>query len=482
MNPSITRAPSEVDLCITSKRIICEQGDFDGSIGIIGERIVGLYPRGSEPIARRHIDAGDMVAMPGLIDTHAHFRDPGFTHKEDFAHGTSAAALGGVTTVMDMPNVQPPTSTVERFLAHIENARPQAVVDFGHNAAGTNPEEIRGLADAGATAFKIFMMRDVARDYPHMPETMVDDHGRLYELFSEIEQTGKVVMVHPHDQSLWERFVADAWAREGRGPQSYSHAWFRDDGLIFNSGVATALELQAATGVRLHLLHTVSKRTLSHVRWAKAQGQDVTTELNPHCLFLGGSWENIERLGPYALGVWVADEHVEALWEAVRTGELDIIGTDHAPHAREEKEPGWEDMFSTPGGSPAIQEYLSLLLASVNDGRVPLRRIVELCAANPAKRFGLYPRKGVIRVGSDADIVLVDMDREQTWSDELAASKAGYTAYAGRVVRGVPVTTIVRGTVVADEGRVLVEPGFGRFLGDTVEATDARDQAEEVAT
>lgn len=462
----VTKAPNSVDMLVSSKRIILEHVDFDGSVGVAGEKVVGLYPRGSEPQATHHIDVGDKVVAPGLVDSHAHFRDPGFTHKETYHHGTRAAALGGVTTVMDMPNVNPPTSTVDVFLAHIENARRQSHVDFGHNAAGTDPTQIRDLAAAGATAFKIFMMRDVGRDYPHMPGTMVEDHGLLYELFGEIASTGKVLMVHPHDQSLWERFVADAWEREGRGPKSYARAWFRDEGLIFNSGVATALELQAATGVPLHLLHTTNARTLSLVRWAKAMGQDVTTELNPHCLFLGGIWENVERLGPYALGVWVSDPHVEALWEAAGNGELDIVGTDHAPHAREEKEQGWEDMFAAPGGSPAIQEFLALFLTAVNAGKISLRRVIEMAATNPAKRFGLYPNKGVIRVGADADFVVIDMDREATFAHEAAESKAGYSAYAGQVVRGVPVMTILRGSVIAEEGKVLVGPGFGEFVGE----------------
>lgn len=466
MSDPVTKAPEEVDLLVRSHQILTEHYDFDGAIGIVDEKIVGLYPVGQEPSAHREIDARGRVVAPGLVDSHAHFRDPGFTHKEDFAHGSRAAALGGVTTVMDMPNVDPPTNSVERFLAHVDNARGKSVVDFGHNAAGTDPSAIRDLAEAGATAFKIFMMRDVGRDYPHMPGTMVEDHGLLYEIFGEVAGTGRVLMLHPHDQSLWERFVGDAWARDGRGPASYARAWFRDEGLIFNSGVATALELQYATGVPLHLLHTTNARTLSLVNSAKAAGQDVTTELNPHCLFLGGSWENIERLGPYALGVWVSDPHVEALWEAALDGGIDIVGTDHAPHSIEEKERGWEDMFAAPGGSPAIQEYLSLFLTEVNHGKIGLRRVIEMCSTAPAKRFGLYPDKGVIRVGSDADLVVIDLERQFTFSHEVAASKPGYSAYAGRVATGTPAMTILRGTVIAEEGEVKVDEGFGVFLGD----------------
>ena len=468
----LARSPDSVDTSVRSRRIFLEHCELDGAIGITGGRVVGLYPAGTEPIATRRIDATDQIVLPGLIDSHAHIRDPGFTHKEDWEHGSRAAALGGITTLMDMPNVDPPTNTVERFLAHIDNARGRSVVDFGHNAAGTDPSQIEALADAGATAFKIFMMRDIGRDYPHMPGTMVDDTGRLYEIFAEVARTGRVLMVHPHDQDLWEATVRQTWEAGDRGPQAYARAWFRDEGLIFDLGAAVALQLQAATGVSLHLLHTTTARTIAMANAAKAEGSDVTLELNPHCLFLGGNWDNIERLGPYSLGVWVSDAQVRALWEGARSGALDIAGTDHAPHSRDEKEIGWTDMFVAPGGSPSLQEYLSLFLTSVNEGLISLRRVVDLCATKPARRFGLYPRKGVIRVGADADLVVVDLDREDTITGDRVASKCGWTPYEGRRIRGVPVITMLRGRVIAEEGQVVADPGYGQFLGDQARSID----------
>lgn len=466
-----------VDLLIRSHRILLEREEFDGAIAVSGERIVGIIARGeAEPPAHRVLDATGLAVLPGLIDSHTHLRDPGFEHKEDFTTGTRAAALGGVTTVMDMPNVNPPTNNVQALVEHLAIAKSKSVVDFGHNAAATDPSQIQGLAEAGATAFKIFMMRDIGRDYPHPPGTMVDDHARLYEIFSEIAKTDKVLMVHPHDQSLWELFVEDAWKKDGRGPTSYAKAWSRDRGLIFNSGVVTALELQNATGAKLHLLHTNTARTVQLIEHAKQLGQDVTSEVNPHSLFLG-TWDNVERLGPYALGFWVPDQEIASLWEAAEAGRLDIVGTDHAPHSREEKELGWEDMFAAPGGSPSLQEYLSLFLTNVNAGRISLRRVVDLCATAPAHRFGLYPAKGVIRVGADADLVLVDMDREVTISNEQVASKCGFTPYAGQRVHGVPVTTILRGRVIADDGKVLAEPGSGRHVAESI-----RQRAESVVS
>ena len=457
-----------VDVLVRSHRIFLPESEFDGSVGIVGERIAGIYAAGEEPTAQTVIDVGDQCVIPGLVDTHCHLRDPGFTHKENFESGTRAAALGGVTTVIDMPNVNPPTDRVEIFEKHIDNARTKAVVDFGHNAAGTNLDEIAGLAKAGATAFKIFMMGDIGRDYPHMPGTMVEDVGQLYELFQAISETGLVCMVHPHNQDVWRHFVADAFATGDRGPESYGRTFFRDEGLVFNLGIATAIELQRVTNVKLHILHTVSKRALKLIGRAKADQQDVTCELNPHSLFLGGSLENIRRLGPYALGIWVPDEHVRALWDALNAGELDIIGTDHSPHTRAEKEEGWKDMFKAPGGSPIVQDYLSLFLTAVNDGHVSLRRIVDTASTAPAKRLGLYPTKGAILVGADADLVVIDMLRVETLSAKRSEYLCGYVPLEGRRVQGTPIMTILRGQVIAKDGEILVEAGYGEFVGDRV--------------
>jgi dihydroorotase-like cyclic amidohydrolase len=203
---------------------------------------------------------------------------------------------------------------------------------------------------------------------------------------------------------------------------------------------------------------------LELVRRAKADGRAVTAEVNPHALFVANSWANVERWGPYALHMWVPDDHAAALWHetAAADGVIDVVGTDHAPHTREEKERGWVDMYATPGGSPSIQHYLSLLLTEVAAGRITLERVVDLCAAAPARLVNLYPRKGAIAEGSDADLVLVDLGRRSTISAATGHSKCGWTNLEGREVTGVPVMTILRGRVVADEGEVLVEPGFGR--------------------
>ena len=220
--------------------------------------------------------------------------------------------------------------------------------------------------------------------------------------------------------------------------------------------------IQRETGVRLHLLHVMTKGGIQMIRDAKARGQAVTGEANPHSLFVANSWANIERWGPYVLGLWVPEDHADALWDATIDGGVDVIATDHSPHTREEKEVGWTDMYATPGGSPMVQHYLSLMLTAVNEGRISLERVVETCSAAPARLCNVYPKKGVIAPGSDADLVVVDMDREMTIHAEETYYKCGWTTLDGRTVKGVPTMTVLRGKVIAEDGKVIAEAGNGQ--------------------
>jgi dihydroorotase (multifunctional complex type) len=450
------------DLTVRSRTIHTTDGWRDGVVVVRGGRIDAIVPSAEEPPAAERIDASELAVLPGLIDTHIHLRDPGFTDKEDATTGTMAAAAGGVTTVLDMPNVDPPTTDAARLTAHLENLGRKAVVDFGHNAAATVPEHIAGLAEAGATAFKVFMMGDIGRDYPHMPGIAVDDHATLYRICEAVAATGRPLFVHPWDQSLYALFVERAWERWGRDFRSYARAGREGDGIVLDSGIATMLLLQRETGVRLHVLHLMSTGGIELIRAAKAAGRAVTAEVNPASLFVNDDWERIERLGPYALGMWVPPEHAAAIRAETEDGIVDVIGTDHAPHTRDEKERGWQDMYATPGGAPMVEHYLSLLLTEVDARRLTLDRVVELCATGPARLVDLYPRKGAIAPGADADLAIVDLRRRSVISAATSHAKCGWTPLEGREVVGRPVMTVVRGSVIAREGDILVEPGFGR--------------------
>ncbi|MPZ25223.1 MAG: amidohydrolase family protein [Micromonosporaceae bacterium] len=232
-----------------------------------------------------------------------------------------------------------------------------------------------------------------------------------------------------------------------------------------NTAVATLLELQRSAGTRLHVLHVSSREAIRMIRAAKAAGRPVTAEANPFAMFITNSWDRVEQGGPYVLGQWVPDQDSEAMWETVVDGTIDVVGSDHAPHTSQEKQAGWDDLYAAPSGSPMIADYLRLLLTAVNDGRLSLERVVELCCTAPARLAGLSGRKGVLTVGADADLVIVDMDHEEVLRNENSPYKCRWTPANGMLTRGRPAVTVRRGTVIAEEGRVLAAAGSGQFLG-----------------
>ncbi len=450
------------DVVIRGATAVLEDGVRRADIGIDGERIAAVAAAGSLPKGEREIDAADLVALPGVIDMHSHHREPGFTHKEDLVTIGHQCAAGGVTTSVAMPNVSPPPTTATDLDAMLEIYRRRAMVDWNVNASGVQLDEIPRLAERGILAFKIFMVVDTGRSYPHMPGIGLHEHGELYQRMQAVKRTGLPLMIHPHDQSLMDAIEHEYWARGERDFRAYAKAYAHDDGVIWDTAVGVLLRLQEATGVRLHLLHTQTRRVVEMLRAAKAAGRPVSAEVNPWCFWLGNDWATIERLGSYALSYYVAPHHSEAVYAGFREGIVDIMATDHAPHLRGEKEPGWTDGWKAHTGTPSTQFYLSLLLTDVAAGKLTYERVADATATRPAKLFGLYPKKGAIRAGADADLVLVDPAKRHTIGDADVLSKCGWTPYAGREVRGVPAYTLLRGSVIFDNGTIGAREGAGR--------------------
>ena len=449
------------DTLVRGGTLVTATGRIAADLGLSEGRIAAILAPGAPADADRVIDAAGRHVLPGAIDVHSHHREPGYTHKEDIVSATSAAAAGGVTTSFAMPNVQPPPNTVERLAAMMGLYRERSVIDWNINAAGTVPAEIADMATMGIAAFKVFMVVDTGRDYPHMPGIGVHDHGKLLEIFETIAPTGIRLMVHPHDQPLMDHIERQYWDRGERDALSYAKAYSAHDGIIWDTAAALLLRLQLATGTPLHLLHTQTRGVIDQLRAVKARGQDVTAELNPWAVFLGNDWSTIERLGSYALSYYVPEVNTEPLWEALRDDTIDLISTDHAPHTREEKEPGWVDGWKAHTGTPSTQFYIPMLLDAASAGRLTLERLVELTSTAPARIFGLTA-KGRLEVGADADIAIVDLERTWEIRDDVVLSKIGWTPYAGRSVRGVVETTLVRGRVVFANGVVVGDPGWGR--------------------
>jgi dihydroorotase len=455
---------TEYDLVVKSDSIVTPSGTLAGQVAVRDEVIAAILAPDEEAPAKKTIDAGSSPVIPGLIDTHCHFRDPGYTHKEDYYHGTVAAAAGGVTTVFDMPNVDPPTTTADRLKAHLDNAQSKAVVDFGHNASGVVPENIKELAEAGATAFKVWMMKDIGRDYPHPPGTSLTNDAMLYRVFEEVADTGLPLYIHPHNHDLYELFVERSQAQWGMDFRSYARALRGGNGVVLNTAISTILQMQRSAGTRLHVLHLSTKEGVRMVADAKADGREVTAEANPFAMFVTNDWEKIEKRGPFALGFWVPEDDNPHMWKAIQDGTIDVVGSDHGPHTREEKEVGWEDMYTAPGGSPMIEQYLRLMLTEVNKGTLTLERVVELCCSSPAKLTGFYGKKGAIMPGADADLVVLDMDHEEVLHAEHSHYRCGWMSSEDLPSKGRPATTILRGRVIMQDGNVTAEKGSGQLL------------------
>ena len=452
----------QLDTLIVNADLITASSRYTGSLGIRGGKVVGIYDHYVQPKAKETIDASNMAVLPGVVDTHSHHREPGFTHKEDIETATRACAAGGVTTTVAMPNVYPPPTTLERLEKMFGFYKKSAIVDWNINPASTQLEEISKMAATGVTAMKIFMVEDTGRDYPHMPGIGVHDHGRLMAIMEACAAADIPLMIHPHDQALMTYIEEAYWARGERDALAYARAYASHDGLIWETAIAFLLRLQQATGVHLHILHVQTEGSVELIRAAKARGQKVTCEINPWALFLGNDWSNIERLGSYALSYWVPEKNIPHLWTALNDGTIDMVATDHAPHTREEKEIGWTDGWKAHTGTPSAQFYLSMMLDAASRGLISYERVVALLATEPARVFKLND-KGVIEVGRDADLVMVDLGAEKTIADEEVLSKIGWTPYAGMRVKGMPVRTFVRGNTVYQDGEVTGKPGFGKM-------------------
>ena len=427
---------------------------------IEGDTIAALVTRGTGPSDAELIDATGLVVLPGGVDVHVHTRDPGYTHKEDLTTCTRAAAAGGFTTIFGMPNLDPPTMTTDDLDAVLELYSSKSLVDYNHNPAAKVLDQIAPMADRGIAAYKIFMVVDTGRSYPHPSAIGVHDHGELYQAMKEVAKTGLRLMVHPHDQSIMDVVEQGFWAAGDRSPWAYGKTLAADNGLIWDTATATLLRLAEATGCKLHVVHTQTQRQIEMIEQAKQRGVDVSSETNHWTIFLGTE-EDIKEQGVYVLSYWVPPHHQAAVWEALRDGRIDMLSSDHAPHTREEKEVGWTDAWAAHTGTPGIQDQLPLMLDAVSQGKLGLDRLVDLISAAPARIFNI-DKKGSLAPGSDADIVLVDLERTWTITDDAVESKIGWTPYNGRSVTGAVVRTLVRGTDVYADGAVVGIPGHGK--------------------
>ena len=438
------------DLVIRNGTIVAPDSKVVGSIAIKDGVVLAVGADQAMPPARESFDAAGLHVLPGAIDVHVHFRDPGYPDKEDWESGTAAAAFGGVTTVFDMPNTIPPTGTADILAAKHAIAAGKAHVDFGlYGLLGDDTiEQVPALIEAGIIGFKLYM----GNTFGKIPSPST---GAMLEAFEVVAPTGKRISLHAETNSIMER-RQERLMRAGRR-EPLAHIASRP-AVVAVEAVSRAAILAEWTGARIHVLHISSAAELRPLAEAKARGVEITGETCPHYLLL--SEKDYEKSG----GVVRVNPPVretpnqQPLWDALMDGTVDMVATDHAPHAREEKTRN--DIWTVDCGFPGVETQMPLMLTEINRGRASIRDYVRWSAESPAKRFGLYPRKGTLTVGSDADIAIVDMNRRWTIDDARIQSRSKISPWQGWQCTALPIHTIVRGRF-AMKNRVLNQQARG---------------------
>src|SRR5262245_46814535 len=434
------------DLVLKGATVVNHDGEGVRDVGVTAGRIgaIGDLAGASADTA---IDCRGLHVLPGVIDTQVHFREPGLTHKEDLESGSRSAAMGGVTAVFEMPNTDPLTVSAAALADKVQRAHHRMHCDFAFFVGGTH-ENTHELAELerlpGAAGIKVFMGSSTG-------SLLVDDDEGVRNILKVIRRRASF---HAEDEPrLKQRQDLRVLFR------SSSHPVWRDE-VAALTATQRLVRLAQETGKRVHVLHVTTRQEMEFLELHK----DVTSvEVTPHHLTLVAP-DCYRRLGTLAqMNPPVRDAaHQAALWHGVRQGIVDVLGSDHAPHARDEKNRPYP---ASPSGMTGVQTLVPLMLDHVNAGRLSLARLVDLTSAGPARLFGIA-RKGRIAVGYDADLTVVDLKRRATITDHWIASRAGWTPYDGVTVTGWPVGTFVRGNKVMWEGE-LTTPAAGeavRFL------------------
>jgi dihydroorotase len=443
------------DLVIHNGTVVSPDAAIPASVAIKDGAVLAIGAAEAMPPATETVDAAGLYVLPGAIDDHVHFRDPGYPHKEDFASGTAGAAFGGVTTVFDMPNTVPPTGTGTILADKHAIAGEAAHVDFGlYGLLGEDTiAQVPELVAGGVIGFKLYM----GNTFGNIPSPST---GATLEAFEIVAATGKRISLHAETATIMARREARMTAAGRRDPLAHLAA---RPAVVAVEAVARAAILAEWTGARIHILHISSADELRPLAEAKARGVDITGETCPHYLMLSSDdyarFGGIIRVNPPVREA----HHQGPLWRALADGTIDVIATDHAPHSPEEKTRN--DIWSVDCGFPGVETQMPLMLTEVARGRYSICDYVRWSAVNPAKIWGLYPKKGAIAPGADADIAIVDLRRAWTIDDARIQSRSKISPWHGRAVTGLPIHTLVRGRfVMRDRTLVAGTRGWGRSV------------------
>jgi len=390
------------------------------------------------------LDALNKLVLPGIIDTQTHFREPGSTDREDLESGSRAAVLGGVTSVFEMPNTNPPTSNLVEFDKKLKLAKNRMHCNYAFYFGATpdNVDQLSKLKDLkGCCGVKLFAGSSTGK-------LLVDKEADIEKVIS---QSDRIVSIHSEDEEILK--LRKKFIKEG---DVHSHPEWRNTECAISS-TRRVVKIAERYNKQIHVLHVTTKDEVDFLAMHK---KNVTFEITPQHLTLYAP-DCYDKLGTFAqMNPPLRNkEHYDRLWLAVKNSVVDVLGSDHAPHSKEDKKKKYP---ASPSGMPGVQTILPIMLNHVNNGKLTLEQLIKLMCENPCRIFGIK-NKGYIKEEFDADLTIVDMNKEKTIKDEMIASKCGWTPFNNFSVKGFPVATIVNGKIVMSDGKVNIE-GSGQPL------------------
>jgi D-hydantoinase len=445
------------DLLVTNGRVVTSEGVWRADLGVRNGKVAALGDL-RDAAADQRLDASDRFVLPGVVDPHVHFRVHSL-HTDDLRDVLIAGAYGGVTTTIAflLPPGDFPRGPVELVREFREIGAREAVTDFGFHAwlneAADPLDDLPSLVAAGVTSFKLFLAyRALGR--------MASDSYFLRVAQAVAEARG-VLMVHAEDGAVIDHRIAVQRAAGRLGPADFSWAHPSEAEEL---ALTKALAYARLTGCPLYAVHLSTPAAVDLVAQAKRRGQVVWAETCPQYLLLTeeavGEWGPLAKIAPPLRDGSTA----EGMWRALEHGGIDVVGSDHSPYPLEAKRPGHTDIFAIPYGAPGIETMLPLLVDAFIQRGWPLELLAKVVSANPARIFGVWPQKGSLTPGFDADFVLVDPKGERRISASELHSRAGYTLYEGRVVQGTIVAVYLRGHPLVVDGKLAQTGGFGQYI------------------
>jgi allantoinase len=449
------------DLVIRANRVILPDGIRPASVHIQAGRIVALAGKTEIPSDCELIDAGDSVVMPGLVDTHVHVNEPGRTDWEGFETATRAAAAGGITTIVDMPlNSIPPTTSTDGFKVKLEAARARCLIDvaFWGGVVPGNTTELRPMLEAGVRGFKCFLIHSGVDEFPYVTE------ADLRQAMPELAAIDAVLLVHAELPGPIEEAVEIC---AGLDPKLYRSFLQSRPRAAENEAIALMIRLSQETGARVHIVHHSSSDALPLLRKAKTDGVRITVETCPHYLTFAAE-EIPDGATEYKCCPPVRErENRERLWESLGDGTIDMAVSDHSPCTPDLKLKAQGDYLAAWGGIASLQFGLPLIWTQTESRGFTLRHLTEWMSQRPAQLAGLDQRKGALKTGNDADVLIWNPEATFRVDPEMIHHKHRLTPYNGMRLKGVVEKVFVRGQKVFDHGKFAAEPCGMMLLRDS---------------